>query len=301
MKPGERGKQLVYHALRALAGAVGALSAAASFAATPVLPAANNLITLDGTPLGTAIANRSSYPTLLYDAGAATYHLWVEVADETPPATTGPDFYPLRIAGFRHATSSDGIAFTTTGALSLAGNPFAATIFGSAYGEPPWIYPKAALWNGRYTLLLWTINGFFGPPSLGDYNYNISVDDIGPSPANLTLDHYGPVGPVPANGIAGQSAGAFGIVNGVIYYDNNSLLGRSVLTDNGPQTFPAAANTGPWRATGSNTAVANPLTPLGFIACQFPGGDAYLHNDARVIANPDGTLGFYFTLRNCDG
>jgi hypothetical protein len=287
--------------VNAFVGGAVALIASAVMAAVPVLPAANKQLTLDGTPLGSAIAGRSSYPTLLYDAAAATYHMWVEVADETPPATTGPDFYPLRIAGFRHATSADGVAFTTTGTLSFAGNPFAATIFGSAYGEPPWIYPKAALWNGRYTLLLWTINGFFGPPSLGDYNYDISVNDIGLAPGNLALDHYGPLGPVPANGIAGQSAGAFGIVNGIIYYDNNSLLGRSALTDNGPQSFPATASTGPWRATGSNTAVADPLTPLGFIACQFVNGDTYLHNDARVIANGNGTLGFYFTLRNCDG
>jgi hypothetical protein len=285
----------------ALAGATLCIVASPCAAVAPVLPAANSLVTLDGIPLGTAVAARSSYPTLLYDPGKATYHLWVEVADETPPGATGPDFYPLRIAGFRHATSTDGVTFSTTGALSFAGNPFVATIFGSAYGEPPWIYPKAALWNGRYTLLLWTINGFFGPPSLGDYNYDISVSDIGPTPDNLALDHYGPLGPVPANGIAGQSAGAFGIVAGVIYYDNNSLLGRSALTDNGPQAFPATAGTGPWRATGSNAAVADPLTPLGFVACQFVNGDAYVHNDARVIANGDGTLGFFYTLRNCDG
>jgi hypothetical protein len=287
--------------LRAICGVAAFLIVGAAIAVTPVLPAANKQITLDGTPLGTAIANRSSYPTLLYDGGAATYHMWVEVADETPPGTTGPDFYPLRIAGFRHATSLDGVAFTTTGTLSFAGNPFSSMIFGSAYGEPPWIYPKAALWNGRYTLLLWTINGFFGPPSLGDYNYNISVNDVGLAPGNISLNHYGPLGAVPGNGIFGQTAGAFGIVSGVIYYDNNSLLGRSTLTDNGPQVFPAAANTGPWRATGSNSAVADPLTPLGYTACQFAGGNTYLHNDARVIDNGDGTLGFFFTLRNCDG
>src|SRR5271154_4493631 len=34
---------------------------------------------------------------------------------------------------------------------------------------------------------------------------------------------------------------------------------------------------------------------------QFPGGNTYVHNDARVIDNGDGTLGWIFTLRNCDG
>lgn len=270
-------------------------------AGPPVVNSTNSLVMLDGVPLGSAVANRSIYPTILYDSGSATYHMWVAVVDETPPESTGPDFYPLRIAGYRHATSTNGTAFTTTGPLSLAGNPFATQIFGSAYGEPPWFYPKAAIWNGRFTLFMWTINGFFGPPSLGDYNYDISVNDVGTNPSTLALVHEGPVGPVPGNGIAGQTAGIFGVVNGVMYYDNNSLLGRAAITDNGAQPFPSAANTGPWRVTGSNTAVADPLTPLGLIACQFSGGNTYVHNDARVLDNDDGTLGWVFTLRNCDG
>jgi hypothetical protein len=272
-----------------------------AWAGPPVIRSNNGVVTLDGTPLGTAVANRSSYPTILYDGASATYHMWVAVADETAPGSTGPEFYPLRIAGYRHATSTDGMAFSTTGTLSFAGNPFGAQIFGSAYGEPPWFYPKAALWNGRYTLFMWTINGFFGPPSLGDYNYNISANDVGPNPSTLALTHDGPVGPVPGNAIAGETAGIFGVVNGFMYYDNNSLLGRAAITDNGPQPFPFAADTGPWRVTGTNSAVADPLTPLGFIACQFAGGNTYVHNDARVIANGDGTLGWIFTLRNCDG
>jgi hypothetical protein len=105
----------------------------------------------------------------------------------------------------------------------------------------------------------------------------------------------------PGDGIAGQTAGIFGVVNGVMYYDNNSLLGRAAITDNGAQPFPSAANTGPWRVTGTNAAVADPLTPLGLVACQFAGGNTYVHNDARVIDNGDGTLGWIFTLRNCDG
>jgi hypothetical protein len=272
-----------------------------AWAGPPVVTSANSVVTLDGVPLGTAIAVRSSYPTILYDGGSATYHMWVPVADETGSGTTGPDFYSLRIAGYRHATSTNGTTFATTGTLSFAGNPFATQIFGSAYGEPPWFYPKAAIWNGRYTLFMWTINGFFGPPSLGDYNYNISANDVGTNPATLALTHEGPVGAVPGNAIAGQTGGIFGVVNGVMYYDNNSLLGRAAITDNGAQAFPAAANTGPWRVTGTNTAVADPLPSLGFVACQFTGGNTYVHNDARVLDNGDGTLGWIFTLRNCDG
>ena len=183
--------------------------------------------------------------------------MWVAVVDELPPASSGPDFYPLRIGGYRHATSTNGTTFTTTGTLSFVGGPFETQIFGSAYGEPPWFYPKAVVWDGRYTLFMWTINGFFGPPSLGDYDYNISVNDVGTNPATLALTHAGPVGPVPGNDIADETAGIFGVVNGIMYYDNNSLLGRAAITDNGAQPFPSAASTGPWRVTGTNAAVAD--------------------------------------------
>jgi len=271
-----------------------------AWAGPPVVTSTNSVLTLDGVPLGTAIAFRSSYPTILYDSASATYHMWVLVADEAGTGTTGPDFYPMRIAGYRHATSANGTAFATTGTLSFAGNPFAAQIFGSAYGEPPWFYAKAAVWNGSFKLFMWTINGFFGPPSLGDYNYNISANDVGTNPSTLALTHEGPVGAVPGNAIFGQTAGIYGVVNGVMYYDNNSLLGRAAITDNPPQPFPAAANTGPWRVTGTNAAVADPLPALGFVACQFA-GNTYVHNDARVLDNGDGTLGWIFTLRNCDG
>jgi hypothetical protein len=272
----------------------------AAWAGPPVVNPTNSVLTLDGVPLGSAIAFRSSYPTILYDGPSATYHMWVLVADEAGTGSTGPDFYPMRIAGYRHATSPNGTAFTTTGTLSFAGNPFATQIFGSAYGEPPWFYAKAAVWNGNYKLFMWTINGFFGPPSLGDYNYNLSANDIGANPSTLSLTHEGPVGADPANGIAGQTAGIYGVVNGFMYYDNNSLLGRAAITDNGAQPFPAAAGTGPWRVTGANAAVADPLPQLGLVACQFA-GNTYVHNDARVLDNGDGTLGWIFTLRNCDG
>lgn len=283
-----------YRSAWALAWFVGSMAVAAP----PPVRTVNESVTLDGVPLGTPTAQRSSFPTILHDG--TTYHMWVQVTDETSDTPAG--LYPLRIAGYRHATSLDGVAFTSDGALSFAGSPFATTIFGATYGEPPWIYPKAAVWNGRYTLLLWTINAFFGtPPSFGDYNYNISFNDIGAAPGNRALTHQGPLGPVPANGIAGQTAGAFGIVDGVLYYEFNSALGRAPLTGYGTQPFPATEATGPWRATATAAAVADPLPQLGYTPCHLPGGNAYMHNDARVLANADGTLGFFFTLRNCDG
>lgn len=277
-----------------LAPARAALASAAILASTiavatvPVGPAANQQITLDGTPLGSPIAFRSSYPTIQFSGGV--YHMWVQVQDEGTAAD-------LRIAGYRHATSTDGVAFTTQGTLSFAGDPFAATLYGSTFGEPPWIYPRATLSGGGATFQFWTYNT---PPDVtGDYNYNLSINTIA-ALGDLALAHYGPVGPI-AGGIPGQTAGGWGIVGGNMYYDNNSSLGRAALSLSGPGPFPATAGTGPHFATATNAAVFDPLPLLGYTACQLANGDTYVHNAARVIDNGDGTLGFFFTLRNCDG
>ena len=110
----------------ALRGAACILAPNAARAVTPVGPLSNQIIRLDGTPLGSAIAFRSSVPTVVYDAATVAWHMWVQVADET--GSTGPDFYPLRIGSYRHATAADGVNFTTAATLSFAGNPFGATI-----------------------------------------------------------------------------------------------------------------------------------------------------------------------------
>jgi len=263
------------------------LAPMAAIAVVPVGPLANQQITLDGTPLGSATAFRSSYPTIQYTGGV--YHMWVQVQDEGTAAD-------LRIAGYRHATSSDGVAFTTQGTLSFSGNPFAATIFGSSFGEPPWIYPRATAAGNAVTFQFWTYNTV--PDVTGDYNYNLSINTIA-NTGDLALTHWGPVGPI-AGGIPGQTAGGWGIAGGNMYYDNNSSLGRAALTLSGPGPFPAGTG-GPYSATATNAAVFDPLTPLGLVACHLPGGTAYIHNGARVVDNGDGTLGFFFTIRNCDG
>lgn len=271
-----------------LASCAAILAATSGWATVPVGPLANQQITLDGTPLGTPTALRSAYPTIQYMDGI--YHMWVQVRDEGATAD-------LRVAGYRHATSTDGVAFTTQGALSFAGNPFAATIFGSTFGEPPWIYPRATASGSAVTFQFWTYNT--EPEVTGDYNYNLSINTIA-NPDNLALTHYGPVGPI-AGGIPSQTAGGWGIVGGNMYYDNNSSLGRAALSLSGPGAFPASAGSGPYFATAANTPMFDPLAPLGLVACHLPGGSAYIHSGARVIANGDGTLGFFFTLRNCDG
>lgn len=253
-------RRVALRAARTLAGAA-ILASSLATATVPVGPTANQQITLDGTPLGSAIAFRSSYPTIQFVGGV--YHMWVQVQDEGTAAD-------LRVAGYRHATSTDGVAFTTQGTLSFSGNPFAATLYGSSFGEPPWIYPRATASGAAVTFQFWTYNTV--PDVTGDYNYNLSINTIA-DVNTLALTHYGPVGPI-AGGIPGQTAGGWGIVGGAMYYDNNSSLGRAAVTLSGPGPFPATAGTGPYFATATNTPVFDPLTPLGLVACHLPGGNA---------------------------
>ncbi|HEY1434486.1 MAG TPA: hypothetical protein VGG65_03870, partial [Thermoanaerobaculia bacterium] len=91
------------------------------FAAAPVFSNNFSSVTLDGVRLGTDLdpANYSMFPTVVYDAQSGVFHMWVAASSA------------LSIEGLRHATSSDGVHFTSTGNLSFAGgSPF------PAYGAP---------------------------------------------------------------------------------------------------------------------------------------------------------------------
>jgi hypothetical protein len=275
-----------------------------SIVAAPLLPAlaapptpgtAFTAVKLDGVRLGTDHGQlRTLTPTIIFVAGV--YHMWVLVSDTT-----------LALTQIVHATSTDGVNFTSTGTLSYAGgNPFAGTGPDIVYGadeEVPVIFPKAARFGANHKLLLWTpFDGTAIGSTWGDYTYNSSINDLGGSPSTLAVTHQGPIGAVPANGIAGQSNGPWGIVNDVFYYENNGKLGRAPLTDNGPQTFPTTQWTGPWQFTGTNTPVKDLVNTIpGFSYCGIIDGDpqVYPRNHGAAIDNLDGTLGVFYTLRDC--
>ena len=81
-------------------------------AVTPVGPLSNQIIRLDGTPLGSAIAFRSSVPTVVYDTATVAWHMWVQVADET--GATGPDCAPASHQYTPPAPSATPAASSTT-------------------------------------------------------------------------------------------------------------------------------------------------------------------------------------------
>ena len=275
-----------------------ALASLAAHATAPLGPTSTTTVKLDGNPLASPPqSGRVLAPTFLYDAATKTLHMWVLMA-EAPNESLG---------NIRHAVSTDGLNFVSTGNLSYAGSPWTGTPWGTQTGEPAMVYPKVALWNGRYKLLLWTYNAQPGQGPWGDYNYNISVNDIGLDLNNLVVEHEGPIGPM-GGGIPGQTAGAWGVVNDINYFENNFFIGRSAVTElplGTPLTPPSTPFSGPYRLNGTAAAVMDqvhtlppPFAPA--LNCFDPGSPTYyVHNDARVLANPDATLGIVYSVRDC--
>lgn len=267
-------------------------------ASAPVGPTTIKIVKLDGVALSAPPSSgRVLAPTFQYDAATHVLHMWVLTAG----------FPSESLTNIRHAVSTDGLNFTSTGNMSYAGTPWTGTPWGTQTGEPAMIYPKVAVWNGRYKLFLWTYNAQAGQGPWGDYNYNISVNDIGLDLNNLVVEHEGPFGP-PAGGILGNNAGPWGVVNDINYFEYNFFVGRSDVSElppGTPFTPPSTAATGPYRLNGVGTQVMDqvhtlpaPFAPA--LNCFDAGSPTfYVHNDARVLANPDATLGIIYSVRDC--
>jgi len=271
--PGKATAVAIFLAAAGLAG--GALPARA---APPAVGTAFVSVTLDGVRLGQDFTPNfhSLFPTIVLDPASGIFHLWVF------------DGSGFRLAALRHAISADGVHFTSTGNLSYAGGPpFPG--FG-APAEPPMEFVRAARVGTDWKLLMWTFND--GTPNSaihGQYNYNISVDDLGASPANLLAAHQGPVQPI-SGGVAGQVNGAWGLIGSSLFFewDNLGGVGRFAYTDGSPPAVTGAlAARDLITGTGYVYGLSNPSDPLA----------VYPHNVGRTIDQGDGTLGTYYALR----
>lgn len=200
---------------RSVLAVVGSALASVVASAAPAIPNTFVTVLIDGS---TTISQGMAF-NVIYEGG--TYHLWYRNDGGT-----------LSIAQLRHATSTDGINFTTVGgAFSFASNPFAT-------GTAPDIYYEAVSKVGTdYKLIHWTYNG--GAGNYPAYDYNNSVSNIGASVANTSVTHQGALG----GGTIGQTAGAFGIVGGNWYGQcggTGQELCRSPYTDGAPPTVAAS-------------------------------------------------------------
>ena len=275
-------------------------------AVTPAFPTAYQTLTVDGIKMGDALDGASGgslTPTITFvgtGLGNGTFHMWYRKSFNIDMA--GDLVAP--ITDIFHATSTNGLNFTTTGHLSFAVDPFTGNppfAFG-ANKYPPLYFQKIVFVNNKYTILTWTyFDGTAAQTVFGDYSYNISASDIGADPNNLVVTHRGAIGPIPG-GTGGQSAGPWGLVNGKLYFENNGFLGRADYVDNGNTAFPKTTFTGPWEITVANlTDPLHTIHALGLTYCLDPGTGTkvYPRNHASVIDNGDSTQGLFFTLRNC--
>jgi hypothetical protein len=212
---------------------------------------------------GSTVAFGSSV-SVIFDSGV--FHMWYR------NVLTGD------ISDLQHATSTDGIHFTTTGTISFTNNPFAG-------GTAPFLYyENVAKVGANYKIFHWTPNG--GAGTFPVYDYNISVSNIGPNPNTLAVFHQGPM----TGGLGGQTAGSFGFVAPAVYCQGGPL-GQSLcratpyVDTNPPSTPPPGV-----------TDFSALFTSLG-----IPTGYINNHSDVIQLGPTTADLGFFFTLRDGAG
>jgi hypothetical protein len=259
----------------AVASVLGFAGLCPAFAAPPAPGTAFVSVTLNGVRLGEDFTPNfhSLFPTLVFDSATGLFHLWVF------------DGSGFQLSALRHGTSLDGVHFTSTGNLSYAGGPpFPG--FG-APAEPVMEFVRAAKTGNDWKLLMWTPNDPSG--ANGQYNYNISVNDVGTNPANLSVTHQGPVQPI-SGGVAGQVNGAWGLIGSLLFFewDNVGGVGRFGYMDGTPPSVGGGfAAKDLITGTGFVYGLSNPSDPLA----------VYPHNVARTLDQSDGTLGTFYSLR----
>lgn len=237
-----------------------------SAGAAPALPSnfAPVLVNGSATAFSTAAGQGAAF-NVLYDGGI--YHLWYRADAST-----------LTVSELRHATSTDGINFTTVGgAFSFATNPFPT-------GTAPALYYEAVSKVGTdFKLVHWTYTG--GAGTYPNYDYNNSVSNAGASAANTVLTHQGPIG----GGTIGQTAGAFGLLGGA-WYGQCGNTGQEICR----ATY----------ADGSPPSITTPLYPSVlnasslFTSLGIPTG--YINNHGDIATGSSG-LDAVFTVRDGTG
>jgi hypothetical protein len=271
-----RGRGALAAAALAAALALAAASTPSLYAAAPLVGTEFVSITLDGTLLGddfTPTNFNSYYPTVLFDPTTGVYHLWVH------------DDSGYSLTSIRHATSTNGIDFVSTGNLSYSGGP-PYPAFGAAT-EPTFQFLRAVRVGSNWKLLLWTPHDDSG--SQGQYDYNITVFDLGTDPNNLAAIHQGPIQPVPG-GTSVNSNGPFGLIGTTLFAEHDPIGGmaRYAFTDGAPPSVVGPSD--PKDLITGTGSVNYTIDPMDAAA-------AYVNNAARTLAQADTSLGTFYALR----
>jgi hypothetical protein len=158
-------------------------------------------VTLDGNPLGTGPeSTRGLSQSVVFDQSTATYHMWYKSGGtQIDSGTQASDLYDGDLPTFRHATSTDGLSFTSTSNLSYTapptwlstptGSPPASTPMPGGY-TPPFVFPRVTNVDGTLKLQVWSYNH----NGSSAHNYNVTVfdlsNDVNGDPTQAT--HIGP-------------------------------------------------------------------------------------------------------------
>jgi hypothetical protein len=252
-------------------------------------------VKLDGTRLGADLtpAGSSLRNTVAWEESTHQFHLWVL-------ANNDPAFPASSVLGaYTHATSADGINFSSDDTLHYEIASADWNAFGSSI-DPPLDFLRASFDqdSGTWKLFAWTENV---GATVGQYNYNTSVNDLGGVAANTYALHQGPLN----TPFAGNHVGSFGLVDGHVYLRVDSAptpgnsgggLGRFDYTDALPASTAGELNEADLFA---GTPYCWGLDP----ACETsdPRIKAYVHNVGRTLHQADGSLATYYAFRHWDG
>lgn len=270
---------------------------ASALAAPPVFHTQACSVSVDGNRLDTLLTPDGSDQrnTFAYEPATKLYHFW---------GFTAPDnSYPSAASSLRavvHATSSDGVHFTSDSNLSYAFGSASYTSYGASI-DPPLNFFRAVYdtSTGTWKLFNWTDNE---GSSVGQYDYNTSVNDVGTLASTTNVTHQGPLN----TPVAGNHVGAFGLIDGELYLrvDNGGLGGVG--------QFDYADGAQPWTGANQPSTTAEKNESQLFTGTPYCWGldsacgttnpnAAYVHNAGRTLRQSDGTLGTYFTFRHWDG
>lgn len=275
-----------------MAAILGCCCASATIAAAATFRTNTCPVRLDGTRLGSDLTSGGSSlrNTVAYEPSTHLYHLWV-LANNDPNFPTSSV-----LSAFTHATSSDGIQFSSDGNLTYGVGSARYQDYGATI-DPPLDFLRAVfdISSGTWKLFAWSENDQQSPRRWGQYTYNTSANDLGTVASNTSVLHQGPLN----SPVAGNHVGTFGLVDDKLYLRVDSATGgdgQFAYTDAVPP------------ATGADLGEADLYAGTPY--CWFlqpscgtsdPRIPAYVHNVGRTLRQTDGTLATYYAFRHVDG